>query len=211
MKKILSLVLVLVMCMTLALSAFATTISPDQCKAIALESIDYTRLIYNVYELAINKDDVEVYNVSTMVEVADGTYSKYTTVIDANNGEILNKSCRLNASLLDDILPGENDGIYLSRDKALVYAYKAFGVNANEVTLISVEENAVGAVAISYDITFAIGYGTKYTCTVYAETGVIDEMEIYQPAARDIIGRIMLAVEIVIATVKNKIRSFLPI
>lgn len=205
-KKFLSVTLVLMLTLTISLTAFAATISPDQAKAIALESLSYTSLVYNTHELTTNDEGTEIYKVSTMVEFADGTYTKYTTTVDANNGEVLNKSCKLNASLLGDLFPDSgNDGIYLSRDKALINAYKAFCVNSSDAVVLSVKENAVGAVAISYDITFAIGYSTKYTCTVYAETGVVDNMEIYQPASHNILGRIMLAVEIIIATIRSKI------
>ena len=211
MKKITAIILTLILCLSLGLSAMAATISPDQAKAIALESITYTSVVYNTHEVTTDSNGAEIYKVSSLVEFADGTYTKYTTVIDANNGEVLSKSCKLNVSLLGEIFPdSSNDGVYLSRDKALINAYKAFCINASDVTLLSVEENSVGAVAISYDITFAIGYGAKYTCTVYAETGVVDAMEIYQPADNDFFGRIMLAIEIITTTIKNKIASFIP-
>ena len=211
MKKLLALTLAVILCFTLTLSAAAAMISHDNAKAIALESISYTSLIYNSSELTTNNKGAEIYKISTMVELPDGTYSKYTTVIDANNGEVLSKSCRLNASIIGDIFPDSgNDGIFLNRDHALVNAYKAFQVNPGDVTLLSVTENSVGAVAISYDIAFAIGYSTKYTCTVYAETGVIDAMESYQPESRDIFGRIALAIEIITTMIKSKIASFIP-
>lgn len=211
MKKITAIILTLILCLSFGLSALAATISPDQAKAIALESITYTSLIYNTHELTTSGNGAEAYKVSTLVEFADGTYTKYTTLVDANNGEVIGKSCKLNTSILGELFPDSgNDGIYLNRDKALINAYKAFCINSSDVTLLSVKENSVGAVAISYDITFAIGYGTKYTCTVYAETGVVDAMEIYQPADNDFFGRIMLAIEIITTIIKNKIAEFIP-
>lgn len=211
MKKFTAIILTLVLCLSFGLSAMAATISPDQAKAIALEGITYTSVVYNTQEVTTDTSGVEIYKVSTLVEFADGTYTKYTTAIDANNGEVLNKSCKLNTSLLGEIFPDSgNDGVYLSRDKALINAYKAFCVNSSDINLLSIKENSVGAVAISYDITFAIGYGTKYTCTVYAETGVIDAMKVYQPAENDIFGRIKLAIEIITTTIKNKIASLIP-
>ncbi len=211
MKKITAIILTLILCFSLGLSAMAATISPDQAKAIALEGITYSSLIYNTHETSTSSNGAEAYRISTLVEFNDGTYTKYTTLVDANNGEVLSRSCKLNTSILGELFPdSSNDGVYLNRDNALINAYKAFCVNPGDVTLLSVNENSVGAVAISYDITFAIGYGTKYTCTVYAETGVVDAMEIYQPADNDFFGRIILAIEIITTTIKNKLASFIP-
>lgn len=179
-RKILSTALVLILTLSLSLTAFAAGITSAQAKEIALKDAGYSASDVVKMEVELDFDDgVKKYEVEFEV-YTDSLCYEFEYDIRFSDGKILKKEVETErikypgGTTVKPSAPSQAKDI--GKDAALNAAYAAFGFSANEVKLIEVKKDYEDGVLV-YEIEFAKGYECEYSCDVVAATGAVIDME----------------------------------
>ena len=172
-KKLSSLALAFLLVFSLSLSAFAADISAEKAKSIALKDAGYSASEVSRLNVKSDYDNgVKYYDVSFIVNKADGSYLEYDYDVRISDGKILEKDVDVEKGKASASSDKKDIGEAAAKKVALAY----FGVKESEVKFYSIsKEKDDGAVV--YDFEFCKPYSVKYSCEVFASNGKVADAE----------------------------------
>ena len=197
-KKILAIVLVFVMAVPLAVTAFAA-VSQTEAEEIALKHANVNRAdaaaVYS--EADYEFGEIYKYEVSIFVKNTDtGLFTEYEVDVKVSDGKILKFSTETT-----NVNPPVG-GTDIGQEKAKHNAFEAFGVLEESVSRLKVKKDFDNG-RLVYEIEFYIG-NDEYSCEVDGYTGVVFELEIDQNELNDnIFSRIARLFEMIMEWFKN--------
>lgn len=202
-KKLSSLALAFLLVFSLSFSAFAADVSADKAKAIALKDAGYSSADVSRLSVRSEYDDgVKYYDVSFIVNKADGSVYEYDYDVRVSDGKILErdvdveKKARSSASS-----SGSSSAKAVDEQAAKKAALKHFGVNAADVKFLKVKKDNDDGVKV-YDVEFCKPWSVKYSCEVVASSGKVVDAE--KEAVRGIGDKLELFLEALLWNLFNK-------
>lgn len=191
-KKSLSLILAILLSFSAVSFAFAVYPAED-AKVAAMEYIAYKSYNQLISEETYSDDTVsnkEVYKVTSMVILEDGTAMKYEAFIDKYDGTVYNKNA-------DYIIPVASIFSPLTEEEAYKYALKALCAKEEDIVMFERESIVEDGKIVAYSYEFVENFYVKHRCTIDPKTGFIDNISIVEPV--NIIDRIILMIKVLIA------------
>ena len=175
-KKLSSLVLAFVLVFSLSVSAFAADISADKAKSIALKNAGYSKSEVSRLVAKSDYDDgVKYYDVSFIVENADGSYYEYDYDVRVSDGKIIDKEVEKENGKSAKLSSSKKSGD-IGEQAAKKAALKHFGVKAEDVKFLEVRKEKDDGYQV-YELEFCKPYSVKYSCEVAAADGSVRDAE----------------------------------
>lgn len=179
-RKLLSVFVTLTLVFALSLSVFAADISANKAKEIALENAGYlaSDVLYLKAETDFD-DGVKYYEVSFYVLQANGSYLEYDYEIGAADGKIYDLDIDREYKPDFQKPDGENGNTAdksVTLEQAKKIALEYFGLNKADVKFTQAEKDYDDGVLL-YEISFAQGLDTEYSCEVIAANGLVKDAE----------------------------------
>lgn len=182
-KKLSSLALAFALVFSLSVSAFASDVSADKAKEVALAKAGVAAEdVLNLRAKLDYDDGLKFYDVSFLVPQADGSYLEYEVEVGAANGKVYDYDVEREgrAKVKAEAKPKAAAKVDGSKDVGLAEAKKAalahFGVNEAEVKFYEARKDYDDGVQV-YEFGFAKGYEVKYSCEVVAANGLVRDAE----------------------------------
>ena len=184
-KKLSSLALAFALVFSLSVSAFASDVSADKAKEVALAKAGVAAEdVLNLRAKLDYDDGLKFYDVSFLVPQADGSYLEYEVEVGAANGKVYDYDveregrAKVKAEPKAEAKPKAK--VDSDKDVGLAEAKKAalahFGVNEAEVKFYEARKDYDDGVQV-YEFGFAKGYELKYSCEVVAANGLVRDAE----------------------------------
>lgn len=184
-KKLSSLALAFALVFSLSVSAFASDVSADKAKEVALAKAGVAAEdVLNLRAKLDFDDGLKYYDVSFLVPQADGSYLEYEVEVGAANGKVydydVDREGRAKVKAESKAEAKPKAKVDSSKDVGLAEAKKAalahFGVNEAEVKFYEARKDYDDGVQV-YEFGFAKGYEVKYSCEVVAANGLVRDAE----------------------------------
>lgn len=201
-KKLSSLALAFLLVFSLSFSAFAADVSADKAKAIALKDAGYS--LADVSRLSVRSeydDGVKYYDVSFIVNKADGSVYEYDYDVRVSDGKILERDVDVEKKARSSASSGSSSAKAVDEQAAKKAVLKYFGVNAADVKFLKVKKDNDDGVKV-YDVEFCKPWSVKYSCEVVASSGKVVDAE--KEAVRGIGDKLELFLEAFLWNLFNK-------
>ena len=211
-KKLSSLALAFALVFSLSVSAFASDVSADKAKEVALAKAGVAAEdVLNLRAEVDYDDGLKFYDVSFLVPQADGSYLEYEVEVGAANGKVYDYDvdregrAKVKAEPKAEAKPKAEVKVDNSKDVGLAEAKKAalahFGVNEAEVKFYEARKDYDDGVQV-YEFGFAKGYEVKYSCEVVAANGLVRDAE--REAVRGFGDKVELFFEVLLHALLNR-------
>ncbi len=193
-NKVLSLVLALVLTFSVASFVFAADIAEgeiitrNKAEEIALEYLSFKNadsVIEDSYY-----EYTAAYKVITTGVLSNNKVIIFICYVDKETGDVLYRT----GNYIDITVNPFNP---LTKEEALNYAMTAFGVNKNDVVVLTQETGYNDEGTIRYHFLFCEEVFERNECYVDANTGFIDDIKISKPG--NIVDRLVLMIRVFIA------------
>ena len=211
-KKLSSLALAFALVFSLSVSAFASDVSADKAKEVALAKAGVAAEdVLNLRAKLDYDDGLKFYDVSFLVPQADGSYLEYEVEVGAANGKVYDYDveregrAKVKAEPKAEAKPKAEVKVDNSKDVGLAEAKKAalahFGANEAEVKFYEARKDYDDGVQV-YEFGFAKGYEVKYSCEVVAANGLVRDAE--REAVRGFGDKVELFFEVLLHALLNR-------
>ena len=158
---------------SVSLTSFASDITLDRAKEIALENAGLTE---SQVTFVKNKKEIDDGKVQYEIEFVSGS-TEYDYDIDASTGKIISFDQEIeNASSIATTTPKVDSSAKVTKDQALQIALDHAGLSAKDVTLPKVKKDHDDGKEV-YEVEFHVGF-YEYSYNIDVATGVILDFEI---------------------------------